>query len=219
MSELFPVYKNNFEKNLTKIKDSMAKVEEANNSQDKTSDNSLISETYNLISEGEKIIKQMQIEINSLNGSNKYDEYSDQIKEFQFTIYQLKKNLKKLEDNFRDKITSALFDSNNNNLNNGLIANEVLAYQGRQKIDEAKRTLYNIEDNGKQALNSLEKQTNSMKAVNVKISGMNDDLENSNNLLNKMKLRYQRNKKHIFIFGIILILIIALIIVWKIIFK
>ncbi len=219
MSELFPVYKNNFEKNLTKIKDSMAKVEEANNSQDKTSDNSLISETYNLISEGEKIIKQMQIEINSLNGSNKYDEYSDQIKEFQFTIYQLKKNLKKLEDNFRDKITSALFDSNNNNLNNGLIANEVLAYQGRQKIDEAKRTLYNIEDNGKQALNSLEKQTNSMKAVNVKISGMNDDLENSNNLLNKMKLRYQRNKKHIFIFGIILILIITLIIVWKIIFK
>ncbi len=219
MSELFPVYKNNFEKNLTKIKDSMAKVEEANNSQDKTSDNSLISETYNLISEGEKIIKQMQIEINSLNGSNKYDEYSDQIKEFQFTIYQLKKNLKKLEDNFRDKITSALFDSNNNNLNNGLIANEVLAYQGRQKIDEAKRTLYNIEDNGKQALNSLEKQTNSMKAVNVKISGMNDDLENSNNLLNKMKLRYQRNKNHIFIFGIILILIIALIIVWKIIFK
>ena len=219
MSELFPVYKNNFEKNLTKIKDSMAKVEEANNSQDKTSDNSLISETYNLISEGEKIIKQMQIEINSLNGSNKYDEYSDQIKEFQFTIYQLKKNLKKLEDNFRDKITSTLFDSNNNNLNNGLIANEVLAYQGRQKIDEAKRTLYNIEDNGKQALNSLEKQTNSMKAVNVKISGMNDDLENSNNLLNKMKLRYQRNKKHIFIFGIILILIITLIIVWKIIFK
>ena len=219
MSELFPVYKNNFEKNLTKIKDSMAKVEEANNSQDKTSDNSLISETYNLISEGEKIIKQMQIEINSLNGSNKYDEYSDQIKEFQFTIYQLKKNLKKLEDNFRDKITSTLFDSNNNNLNNGLIANEVLAYQGRQKIDEAKRTLYNIEDNGKQALNSLEKQTNSMKAVNVKISGMNDDLENSNNLLNKMKLRYQRNKNHIFIFGIILILIIALIIVWKIIFK
>ncbi len=219
MSELFPVYKNNFEKNLTKIKDSMAKVEEANNSQDKTSDNSLISETYNLISEGEKIIKQMQIEINSLNGSNKYDEYSDQIKEFQFTIYQLKKNLKKLEDNFRDKITSALFDSNNNNLNNGLIANEVLAYQGRQKIDEAKRTLYNIEDNGKQALNSLEKQTNSMKAVNVKIAGMNDDLENSNNLLNKMKIRYQRNKRQIFIFGIILILIIALIIVWKILFK
>ena len=58
-----------------------------------------------------------------------------------------------------------------------------------------------------------------MKAINFKISGMNDDLENSNNLLNKMKLRYQRNKNHIFIFGIILILIIALIIVWKIIFK
>ena len=219
MSELFPVYKNNFEKNLTKIKDSMAKVEEANNSQDKTSDNSLISETYNLISEGEKIIKQMQIEINSLNGSNKYDEYSDQIKEFQFTIYQLKKNLKKLEENYKDKANSLLFENNNSALDKGLIANEVLAYQGKQKIEEAKRALYNIEDNGKQALNSLEKQTSTMKAVNVKISGMNDNLENSNNLLNKMKLRYQRNKNHIILFGIILILIICLIIMWKIFFN
>ena len=219
MSELFSVYKNNFEKNLEKIKDSMAKVEEANNSQDKTPKNSFITETYNLINEGEKIVKQMQIEISSLNGSDEYNEYSDKIRDFQFTMYQLKRKLKKLEDTFKDKISNSLFENNDSNLKNGLIANEVLAYQGKQKIEEAKRTLYNIEDNGKQALNSLEKQTNSMKAVNVKISGMNDDLENSNNLLNKMKLRYQRNKKHIFIFGIILILIITLIIVWKIIFK
>jgi hypothetical protein len=219
MSELFSVYKNNFEKNLEKIKDSMAKVEEANNSQDKTPENSFITETYNLINEGEKIVKQMQIEISSLNGSDEYNEYSDKIRDFQFTMYQLKRKLKKLEDTFKDKISNSLFENNDSNLKNGLIANEVLAYQGKQKIEEAKRTLYNIEDNGKQALNSLEKQTNSMKAVNVKIAGMNDDLENSNNLLNKMKIRYQRNKRQIFIFGIILILIIALIIVWKILFK
>ena len=219
MSELFSVYKNNFEKNLEKIKDSMAKVEEANNSQDKTPENSFITETYNLINEGEKIVKQMQIEISSLNGSDEYNEYSDKIRDFQFTMYQLKRKLKKLEDTFKDKISNSLFENNNSNLKNGLIANEVLAYQGKQKIEEAKRTLYNIEDNGKQALNSLEKQTNSMKAVNVKIAGMNDDLENSNNLLNKMKIRYQRNKRQILIFGIILILIIALIIVWKILFK
>ena len=219
MSELFSVYKNNFEKNLEKIKDSMAKVEEANNSQDKTPENSFITETYNLINEGEKIVKQMQIEISSLNGSDEYNEYSDKIRDFQFTMYQLKRKLIKLEDTFKDKISNSLFENNDSNLKNGLIANEVLAYQGKQKIEEAKRTLYNIEDNGKQALNSLEKQTNSMKAVNVKIAGMNDDLENSNNLLNKMKIRYQRNKRQIFIFGIILILIIALIIVWKILFK
>ena len=219
MSELFSVYKNNFEKNLEKIKDSMAKVEEANNSQDKTPENSFITETYNLINEGEKIVKQMQIEISSLNGSDEYNEYSDKIRDFQFTMYQLKRKLKKLEDTFKDKISNSLFENNDSNLKNGLIANEVLAYQGKQKIEEAKRTLYNIEDNGKQALNSLEKQTSTMKAVNVKIAGMNDDLENSNNLLNKMKIRYQRNKRQIFIFGIILILIIALIIVWKILFK
>ena len=219
MSELFPVYKKNFEKNLDKIKDSMVKVEELNSSNEKTSDNSSITETYNLINEGEKIIKQMQIEISSLKDSNGYNEYIEKIKEFQFTIYQLKKNLKKLEENYKDKANSLLFENNNSALGKGLIANEVLAYQGKQKIEEAKRALYNIEDNGKQALNSLEKQTSTMKAVNVKISGMNDNLENSNNLLNKMKLRYQRNKNHIILFGIILILIICLIIMWKIFFN
>ncbi len=220
MSDLFLVYKNNFDKNILKIKENFLKVENINNSQNKTSDNSLITETYNLINEGEKIIKQMQIETSSLNDTNVYNEYSKKIKEYQNKLYEYKKIIRKEEENIKDKINNSLFENSKNmNLKNGLIENEVLAHSSKQKIEEVQRELYNIEDGGKQALNSLEKQTNSMKAVNVKIAGMNDDLENSNNLLNKMKIRYQRNKRQILIFGIILILIIALIIVWKILFK
>ena len=57
-----------------------------------------------------------------------------------------------------------------------------------------------------------------MKAVNVKISSMNDNLERSNNLLNQMKDRIQRNKRHIIIFGIVIFLILSLIIAFKILF-
>ena len=219
MSDLFLVYKNNFDKNILKIKENFLKVENINNSQNKTSDNSLITETYNLINEGEKIIKQMQIETSSLNDTNIYNEYSKKIKEFQSTIYEYKKNLRKIEENLKDKINNSLFENDKDmNLKKGLIENEVLAYSGKQKIEEAKRALYNIEDNGKLALNSLEKQTDSMKAVNVKISSMNDNLERSNNLLNQMKDRIQRNKRHIIIFGIVIFLILSLIIAFKILF-
>ncbi len=213
MVDLSEIYKKNFEKNISKIKDIITKLEE------KTPDNSLIQESYNLINENEKIIRQMQLESSSLNDTNKYNEYSKKIKEFQSTIYEYKKNLRKIEENLKDKINNSLFENNKDmNLKKGLIENEVLAYSGKQKIEEAKRALCNIEDNGKLALNSLEKQTDSMKAVNVKISSMNDNLERSNNLLNQMKDRIQRNKRHIIIFGIVIFIILSLIIAFKILF-
>ena len=213
MVDLSEIYKKNFEKNLSKIKDIIVKLEE------KTPDNSLIQESYNLINENEKIIRQMELESSSLNDTNKYNEYSKKIKEYQNKLYEYKKIIRKEEENIKDKINNSLFENNKNmNLKNGLIENEVLAHSSKQKIEEVQRELYNIEDGGKQALNSLEKQTDSMKAVNVKISSMNDNLERSNNLLNQMKDRIQRNKRHIIIFGIVIFLILSLIIAFKILF-
>ena len=65
MVDLSEIYKKNFEKNLSKIKDIIVKLEE------KTPDNSLIQESYNLINENEKIIRQMELESSSLNDTNK----------------------------------------------------------------------------------------------------------------------------------------------------
>ena len=214
MVDLSEIYKKNFEKNLSKIKDIIVKLEE------KTPDNSLIQESYNLINENEKIIRQMQLESSSLNDTNKYNEYSKKIKEYQNKLYEYKKIIRKEEENIKDKINNSLFENSKNmNLKNGLIENEVLAHSSKQKIEEVQRELYNIEDGGKQALNSLEKQTASMKAVKVKIQGMNDDLESSNNLLNVMKDRIQRNKRQIIIFGIGIIFLLILIIIFKLLFK
>ena len=213
MSELFSFYSNNFEKNLSKIKNNFSEI---NNKQNNNFDFTLINDTLKLINESEKIIKQMELEISSIYDLESYKKYSTQLKEYQNIIHNEKKQLRKLEENLKDKENISLFE--NNNSNNNIIQNEMYSHFGNEKLQDIKRNLYNIEENGKQSLSSLEEQTNSMKGINVKIQGMNDDLESSNNLLNQMKDRIQRNKKQIIIFGIFLIFFIIFIIVFKVLF-
>ena len=213
MSELFSFYSNNFEKNLSKIKNNFSEI---NNKQNNNCDFTLINDTFKLINESEKIIKQMELEISSIYDLESYKKYSTQLKEYQNIIHNEKKQLRKLEENLKDKENISLFE--NNNSNNNIIQNEMYSHFGNEKLQDIKRNLYNIEENGKQSLSSLEEQTNSMKGINVKIQGMNDELESSNNLLNQMKDRIQRNKKQIIIFGIILLFIIFAIIVPKVLF-
>ena len=211
MSELFSFYSNNFETNLSKIKNNFSEI---NNNQNNNSDFTLINDTFKLINDGEKIIKQMELEISSIYDLELYKKYTSKLKEYQNKIHNEKKQLRKIEENLKDKENITLLG--NNNSNNNIIQNEMYSHLGNQKLQDIKRNLYGIEENGKQSLSSLEEQTNSMKGINVKIQGMNDDLESSNNLLNQMKDRIQRNKKQILIFGILLIFIISFIFVYKI---
>ena len=213
MAEIFNLYKNNLDKNIININSNFTEI---NNNLNNTCDNSLINDTFKIINEGEKIIKQMQIQLTSLYDSNLYNEYSKQVKEYQNSFHNFKIKLRKIEESLKDKENNCLLANNNNN---NIINNELLSYSGKQKLEEARRNLYSIEDNGKEALYSLEQQTDSMKAVNVKIKGMNDDLESSNNLLNVMKDRIQRNKRQIIIFGIGIIFLLILIIIFKLLFK
>ena len=213
MSELFSFYSNNFETNLSKIKNNFSEI---NNNQNNNSDFTLINDTFKLINDGEKIIKQMELEISSIYDLELFKKYTSKLKEYQNIIHNEKKQLRKIEESLKDKENITLLG--NNNSNNNIIQNETYSHLGNQKLEDIKRNLYSIEENGKQSLSSLEEQTNSMKGINVKIQGMNDDLESSNNLLNQMKDRIQRNKKQIIIFGIFLIFFIIFIIVFKVLF-
>ena len=212
MAEIFNLYKNNLDKNIININSNFTEI---NNNLNNTCDNSLINDTFKIINEGEKIIKQMQIQLTSLYDSNLYNEYSKQVKEYQNSFHNFKIKLRKIEESLKDKENNCLLANNNNN---NIINNELLSYSGKQKLEEARRNLYSIEDNGKEALYSLEQQTDSMKAVNVKIKGMNDDLESSNNLLNQMKERIEKNKKQIYLFGGIIMIIFIFIITYKLVF-
>ena len=212
MAEIFNLYKNNLDKNIININSNFTEI---NNNLNNTCDNSLINDTFKIINEGEKIIKQMQIQLTSLYDSNLYNEYSKQVKEYQNSFHNFKIKLRKIEESLKDKENNCLLANNNNN---NIINNELLSYSGKQKLEEARRNLYSIEDNGKEALYSLEQQTDSMKAVNVKIKGMNDDLESSNNLLNQMKERIEKNKKQIYLFGGFIMIILIFIITYKLVF-
>ncbi len=212
MAEIFNLYKNNLDKNIININSNFTEI---NNNLNNTCDNSLINDTFKIINEGEKIIKQMQIQLTSLYDSNLYNEYSKQVKEYQNSFHNFKIKLRKIEESLKDKENNCLLSNNNNN---NIINNELLSYSGKQKLEEARRNLYSIEDNGKEALYSLEQQTDSMKAVNVKIKGMNDDLESSNNLLNQMKERIEKNKKQIYLFGGFIMIILIFIITYKLVF-
>jgi len=218
MSDLFSVYENNLSKLITKLKttlDNLGNIIDKGEF-NKSNDNKSFLECFNYISESEKIIKQMNIENSSIINKTLFDDYQLRITTYSSALNEYKKTLNRLEDRYKEKKNSLLFDGKND-LNGNLIQNEQLAYSGNQKLQEARRVLAGTEDIGTKILSSMEKQTEDMKAINVKIKGMNDDLENSNNILNRMKVRYEKNKRSIIIFGGILIIIIICIILYKII--
>ena len=54
--------------------------------------------------------------------------------------------------------------------------------------------------------------------MNVKIKGMNDSLDGSNDLMGSMQSRIKQNKRIILIFGMVLLGILALTMTMKIVF-
>lgn len=209
MSDLFTIYEDNLKNCLEKIKTTSETLSSSGN----------FNDAFNLISEGEGIIKQMQLESSSTTNKNIKNQYNSKINNYSNSLSEYKKSTRKLQDKFTTDKQSKLFtlDGKPNEKGN-LIANEEYAYSGSQKLEEAKRVLASTEDTSNKIMSNMEEQSQKMKNVNIKISGMNDSLDGSNTLMNSMQLRLRKNKKIITIFGIVLLGILALTIAMKIVF-
>lgn len=209
MSDLFTIYEDNLKNCLEKIKTTSETLSSSGN----------FNDAFNLISEGEGIIKQMQLESSSTTNKNIKNQYNSKINNYSNSLSEYKKSTRKLQDKFTTDKQSKLFtlDGKPNEKGN-LIANEEYAYSGSQKLEEAKRVLASTEDTSNKIMSNMEEQSQKMKNVNIKISGMNDSLDGSNTLMNSMQLRLRKNKKIITIFGIVLLGILALTITIKIVF-
>lgn len=209
MSDLFTIYEDNLKNCLEKIKTTSETLSSSGN----------FNDAFNLISEGEGIIKQMQLESSSTTNKNIKNQYNSKINNYSNSLSEYKKSTRKLQDKFTTDKQSKLFtlDGKPNEKGN-LIANEEYAYSGSQKLEEAKRVLASTEDTSNKIMSNMEEQSQKMKNVNIKISGMNDSLDGSNTLMNSMQLRLRKNKKIITIFGIVLLGILALTITMKIVF-
>ena len=140
MSDLLTIYSSNLQLCLNKITNLLAQ----------TPSNEVVSSLRSCIIEGEKIIKQMQIESASL--PNKED-FIQVINAYNIELTQHKRSLRMLEEKLKqDASYNKLFKGQKTN---NLIANEEYAYAGRQKLEEAKRVLASTEDTSNKIMNNM----------------------------------------------------------------
>ena len=232
MTDLLKTYEKNFIKinetiisNLNKL-DLISNNNNSDTKEDIISQNknpnlkksNLLEETDKLLEEQIKILKQMEIEICSLMNRDDYEEFNTKILSFK---KDLNINKKKFNEMYlKDESKNNSLNNTSENIllserNNILINKEKYKFQQNEKILEVKRSLSNTENIGTNILVNMDTQTKGMKNISSKIKNMNIDLDDSNNVLNKMKKRTKKNKIIILLFCILFILILISVFGWK----
>jgi hypothetical protein len=165
----------------------------------------------NYIYEIEDIFKNIEnilkkINIDNMDNKSSLNDVNDspEIKTLKNKLSKYKLKLKKIKEKLNYK--------NRNNFN---LDNEKLLYNSYNKLNLISRTTSEIEDISKNTLFDLNNHSNKMKNIKIKLNDMDDDLNLSSNLLNKMIKTNSRNKIIILSFGIFLFILILLIFLYK----
>ena len=170
---------------------------------------SILESIDKLIEETEKTIKDYNIHLTiSDNNNSKFN-----IKEAQNKIHSHKKKYKKLKEKL-----GKLKDTENNRINDDENS-ESLSFNSFNKLQLATRSTIEMENISGNILGNLNNQTTQMKGVNSKIGNINVDIDSSNNILNKMFNRQNKDKKMIVIFAVILVFILASFLTYRIVMK
>ena len=202
-------YENEIRKNMNHI--------ETLNSQADISDgkdlNLIVEQMGEAISNTEKAVKDYSI-YNIMNKNN------DQTKAntLQRKLTDSKKRWKKLKEKLK------IIKNNNKNINQlnedaDDETSQSLRFNSFNKLQQATRSTIEMENMSGNILGDLNNQSSQMKNVSSKIGLINDDIDSSNNILNKMFSRQSRDKKIIIIFGLILFIIFLSTLTYKIIVK
>ena len=202
-------YENEIRKNMNQI--------ETLNSQADISDgkdlHSIVEQMGEAISNTEKTVKDYSI-YNVMNKNN------DQTKTntLQRKLTDSKKRWKKLKEKLK------IIKNSNNNINplNEDADDETsqsIRFNSFNKLQQATRSTIEMENMSGNILGDLNNQSSQMKNVSSKIGLINDDIDSSTNILNKMFSRQSRDKKIIIIFGLILFIIFLGTLTYKIVVK
>ena len=210
MSELLSTYEKSFRKTQDMINKNIDKITISIGESDISSS---MEGLERLIDEQKKIIKQIEVEISSSVKKEDYDGFNTKISMYKSNLEMNRKKFKNLEEKI--KIQEVVKTTDKKDLSGDLIKNEQLAYAGNQKLQEAKRVLANAEDMGNKIMANMDEQTNTMKNTNTKLKGMNVELDESNNVLNKMKSRLKKNKKIVCYLSVTFIVILFLVATYK----
>ena len=184
MSDILIEYEKSFIKIEDKINNIFKQITilEVNNYTEKEK---LMNEVNLLIIEQEKILKQMEFEILSLTKEKDYKSFNSKIISYHKNLTTNKNNYLKIEEKKRKNEIKGNI-SNNELLND----KETNNYLGNLKLEEARRILANTEDIGNQIIVNMDEQSNKMKDLNYKVNNMNNELDESNKILDKMKSKF-----------------------------
>ena len=215
MTDLLNTYEKSFKKNNDIIESNFNKIDsyfspninDSDRQKAKINKSYLLDEIDRLIEEQQKILKQMEIEICSLINRNDYDEFSSKLSTFKKTVALNKKKYNELY----------LKDESKNNSSENILLSEtdsnfIRMFRRNEKLQQVKRSLSSTESIGTDIIVNMDNQTQNMKNITGKIKVMGKDLNDSNNILNKMKKRTKKNKYIIIFFVVAFILILLSII-------
>ena len=215
MTDLLNTYEKSFKKNNDIIESNFNKIDsyfspninDSDRQKAKINKSYLLDEIDRLIEAQQKILKQMEIEICSLINRNDYDEFSSKLSTFKKTVALNKKKYNELY----------LKDESKNNSSENILLSEtdsnfIRMFRRNEKLQQVKRSLSSTESIGTDIIVNMDNQTQNMKNITGKIKVMGKDLNDSNNILNKMKKRTKKNKYIIIFFVVAFILILLSII-------
>ena len=215
MTELLITYEKSFQKNndiitsnFNKIDSYLSSNKDSEREKTKINISTILDEIDKLIEEQQKILKQMEIEICSLINRDDYEEFSSKLSSFKKNLATNKKKYNELylkEDSKNNSSDNILLTENSNNL----MSKENYLLQRNEKLQQVQRSLSSTESIGTNIIVNMDNQTKNMKNITGKIKHMGQDLQESNNILTKMKRRTKKNKYVIIFFIIAFILILA----------
>jgi len=164
----------------------------------------------------------MELESSTLNKSN--NPLSSKVKNYKINFDALRRNFLKLQDNYyTNKSQESLLGTEENvrspNQSNiqkqKLIENESLAWKQNHKIENAKMQVIEMEHSSIKIMEGLEQNNNSLKGINCKVNGLNDQLEDSNSIMGRMLKKENRNKLIIAAFTIFIVSAFLVIVFFK----
>ena len=170
----------------------------------------IIDFANNKITESEKELKLINIELTTNNIENNYfnpNECTQKLKE-------LKKRLRKLEKKFNNSN-----DTTKDNIDQDDETAKSIPYKSFKKLQLATRSTIEMENMTGNILGNLNNQSNQMKGVTNKLGLMNSDIDSSSGILTKMIGRGNRDKKIIILVGLFLCVCIVALLLYKIINK
>ena len=215
MSEIYKIYESTFKSVCKKI-DSILVVEEYNY---KT-----IKDLRSNIQEVNRIVKQMSLEVNNFKTTKKKisKEIEQNLKRYQSLVDSYNKKLLEIQENINKdnninsidvKDKNILIDEDNMNAQKkGLIEDE---YTQQQKLNYIGREMTDIENIGNNINEKLYGQTEQMKEMRDNVFNMNNEIDVSNSLINKIMKQAKRNKMLMYGSGVLIALIFIMFLIFK----